>query len=145
MQSELIDASLQLKKREPNSIGDVQSPIYWQTRSVTCSDGQQRTFFYFELTDSDAIKLTIKNSNGKPAYNNNLCEIEYKVPFEIQTNRGTLSESVMLTSDCFGLCSHAKYSTRYLTQVFLADINRRASDVSRSIKCTSFRLIKYDL
>jgi hypothetical protein len=72
-----------LKDREKDPTGEVQSSMPWKTRTVICNENERRTFSYIELDEHDSIKLEKKNGK-KLLYNNHLCQLEFKIKFEVR-------------------------------------------------------------
>ncbi|CAF3646538.1 unnamed protein product [Rotaria sp. Silwood1] len=105
---------------DPN--GDVQSSLQWKRRTIISSEQEEQIFFYVELNENDSIKLTKKNSKNKLLYNHGLCQLEFRTKFKITGY--DIEETIILNSQLFGLCSHAKYYSTLLAKVFIDEINQ---------------------
>ncbi|CAF3978940.1 unnamed protein product [Rotaria sp. Silwood2] len=108
------------RNRDPD--GDVQSSLQWKTRTIITSQQEEQTFFYAELNENDYIKLTKKNSKRKLLYNNELCQLEFRTTFKIIGH--DFEEALVLNSQLFGLCSHAKYYPISLAKVFIEEVSQ---------------------
>jgi hypothetical protein len=110
--------------------GDRQMPLIWKTRTIISSENSERTFHYAELNETDFLKLTRMNAKGKPLYNNGLCQLEFQTKFHIRTTGMRIEVPIMFNSKLFGLCTHAKYCSKYLAKVFISEVNQMHPNVS---------------
>lgn len=78
------DLTVYLKDRTSDPTGEVQSSMPWKTRTVICNENERRTFSYIELNERDSIKLQKKNDKDKLLYNTHLCQLEFKIRFEVR-------------------------------------------------------------
>ncbi|CAF1106385.1 unnamed protein product [Rotaria sp. Silwood1] len=117
-----IDVILYPKDRNCDPNGDVQSSLQWKRRTIISSEQEEQIFFYVELNENDSIKLTKKNSKNKLLYNHGLCQLEFRTKFKITGY--DIEETIILNSQLFGLCSHAKYYSTLLAKVFIDEINQ---------------------
>jgi hypothetical protein len=78
------DVKLYLKDRQDDPTGDVQSSLPWKTRTIKCNETEQRTFWFVELNENNPMKLTKINTNGKPLYNRELCQLEFGTKVKVK-------------------------------------------------------------
>lgn len=124
------DVTLYPENRQIDSEGDKQLPLTWKTRTIMSSENRGRIFHYVELKENDFVKLRKTNVKGKPLYNNGLCRLKFEIKFTVRVVGLQIEVPIILMSQLFGLCSHAKYCSKYLAQVFIAEVNQMYADVS---------------
>ncbi|CAF3080742.1 unnamed protein product [Rotaria sp. Silwood2] len=106
--------------RNLDLFGEEQPTLKWHKRQIIDPDNILRSFFYVEL---ESIKLKkLDRPNSRPMYNGKMCQLEFKI--KIRINELNIEENHKLTSEQFGICSHAQYYPEYVAQVLLHQVEQ---------------------
>ncbi|CAF1048516.1 unnamed protein product [Adineta ricciae] len=118
----LSNTEMTLQREGDEADGDLQAALVYKTRTIMTKENTERIFGYYELKETECLKLTKLNDNGKPSFNKMLCKLRFQTVFRVKINEIFYAYPVIYTSKLFGLCSHAKYYPKYLAKVFLNEV-----------------------
>ncbi|CAF1455081.1 unnamed protein product [Rotaria sp. Silwood1] len=115
-----IDVTLYPLNREINNKLEQQPSIEWETRDVMSAEGVPASIYYAE---TNTLELGNFDSVYKRlSFNSTLCQLEYRIKIKVKDPQ--FEETIILTSQPFGICSHGQYFPKFLAQIFLYEMKK---------------------
>ncbi|UJR22440.1 hypothetical protein I4U23_025500 [Adineta vaga] len=119
-----IDVILYPLNREINDKKEKQSSIKWEIRKVMSAEGATISLFCAEI---QTLQLGKNDSESKRlSLNSTLCQLEFR--FKVKVKDFHFEENILLISQPFGICSHAQYFPKFVSQIFLYEIKHILND-----------------
>ncbi|CAF0767474.1 unnamed protein product [Adineta ricciae] len=119
-----IDVTLYPLLREGNDKKEKQMSIKWEVRKVMDAEGNSVPLLCAEF---HTLKLGKNDSDSKRlSLNSTLCQLEFR--FKVKAIDLDFEENIVLTSQPFGICSHAQYFPKFVAQIFLYEMKQILKD-----------------
>lgn len=115
-----IDVTLFPLNREINNKKEKQPSIKWQIRKILSGEGTPVSVLYAEI---HSLQLETFDSVCKRlSLNSTLCQLEFR--WKVKTKNPEFEDTIVMTTQPFGICSHAQYFPKFTAQIFLYEMKQ---------------------